>query len=71
MINLLDNAGAAINKKEGRIEITVIMTNNIAKYGVAVADDGPGGARNYKEKCFEPYFLKNHKESGTGLGLAL
>ncbi len=69
MINLLDNAVAAINKKEGRIEITVSYDEQHRKVTVAVADDGAGVPASYKRKVFEPYF--STKKSGTGLGLAI
>jgi len=69
MINLLDNAVAAINKKEGRIEITVSYDEQHRKVAVAVADDGAGVPASYKRKVFEPYF--STKKSGTGLGLAI
>ena len=69
MINLLDNAVAAINKKEGRIEITVSYDEQHRKVTVVVADDGAGVPESYKRKVFEPYF--STKKSGTGLGLAI
>ncbi len=69
MINLLDNAVAAINKKEGRIAITVSYDEQYRKVVVAVADDGAGVPASYKRKVFEPYF--STKKSGTGLGLAI
>jgi two-component system, NtrC family, nitrogen regulation sensor histidine kinase NtrY len=69
MINLLDNAVAAINKKTGRIEITVSYDEQHNKATVAVADDGAGVPASYKRKVFEPYF--STKKSGTGLGLAI
>ena len=69
MINLLDNAVAAINKKNGRIEITVSYDEQHRKVTVAVADDGAGVPLSNKRKVFEPYF--STKKSGTGLGLAI
>jgi two-component system nitrogen regulation sensor histidine kinase NtrY len=69
LINLLDNAVAAINKKEGRIEIQVSYDEQHRKAIVAVADDGPGVPSSYKRKVFDPYF--STKKSGTGLGLAI
>ena len=69
MINLLDNAVAAINKKTGRIEITVSYDEQHRKATVSVADDGAGVPSSYKRKVFEPYF--STKKSGTGLGLAI
>ena len=69
MINLLDNAVAAINKKTGRIEITISYDEQHRKVTVSVADDGAGVPSSYKRKVFEPYF--STKKSGTGLGLAI
>lgn len=69
MINLLDNAVAAINKVNGRIEITVTYDEQHHRAGVSVADDGPGVPSSSKRKIFEPYF--STKKSGTGLGLAI
>jgi two-component system, NtrC family, nitrogen regulation sensor histidine kinase NtrY len=69
MINLLDNAVAALNKKEGKIEVTVSYDEQHHKVTVSVADDGAGVPASYKRKVFEPYF--STKKSGTGLGLAI
>lgn len=69
MINLLDNAVAAINKKEGRIQITVSYDEQHHKVTVSVADNGAGVPASYKGKVFEPYF--STKKAGTGLGLAI
>jgi two-component system, NtrC family, nitrogen regulation sensor histidine kinase NtrY len=69
MINLLDNAVAAINKKNGRIEIILSYDEQHRKATVTVADDGAGVPSSNKRKVFEPYF--STKKSGTGLGLAI
>lgn len=69
MINLLDNAVAAINKKTGHIAVTVDYDEQNRRAIVAVADDGAGVPSSYKRKVFEPYF--STKKSGTGLGLAI
>lgn len=69
MINLLDNAVAAMNKKNGHIEIAVSYDEQHRRASVSVADDGPGVPSSYKRKVFEPYF--STKKSGTGLGLAI
>ncbi|WP_459923632.1 sensor histidine kinase [Desulfatiferula olefinivorans] len=68
MINLLDNAVAALNN-QGEIRIT--MDHNTAKGIVIleVADNGPGIPTSIKARLFEPYF--STKKSGTGLGLAI
>ncbi len=69
LINLLDNAVAAIDDKGGNIEITVNYDENSRKTSVAVADDGAGVPASHKRKIFDPYF--STKKSGTGLGLAI
>ena len=69
MINLLDNAVASINKKTGRIQITITFDEQRRIVRVSVADDGVGVPASYKRKVFEPYF--STKKSGTGLGLAI
>jgi two-component system nitrogen regulation sensor histidine kinase NtrY len=69
MINLLDNAVAAIDKKSGHIDITVTYDEQHRKATVTVADDGRGVPASYKRKVFEPYF--STKKAGSGLGLAI
>ncbi|MFC1533822.1 PAS domain-containing sensor histidine kinase [Thermodesulfobacteriota bacterium] len=68
MINLLDNAIAAIDDTgEVIIDLSYDGTDEIVK--VEVADNGKGIPANYKMRLFEPYF--STKEHGTGLGLAI
>jgi two-component system nitrogen regulation sensor histidine kinase NtrY len=69
MINLLDNAVAAVNKSDGRIEIRTSYNGSRHRALVEVADNGSGIPPAYKGKMFEPYF--STKRSGTGLGLAI
>ena len=69
MINLLDNAVAAVNKENGHIMIRTSYDKIHKKAKVEVADDGYGVPYSYKAKMFEPYF--STKRSGTGLGLAI
>jgi len=69
MINLLDNAVAAMDKTGGRVEITTSYDPAARKVKVEVADNGCGVPHRYKMKIFEPYF--STKKSGTGLGLAI
>ena len=68
MINLLDNAVAAI-KKEGQIDIAINFEAAQRMASVIVADSGAGVPSSDKRKMFEPYF--STKKSGTGLGLAI
>ncbi|MCL2669878.1 MAG: ATP-binding protein [Syntrophaceae bacterium] len=69
MVNLLDNAVAAIDQGPGRIEISTRYIPETGKARVTVADNGSGVSPGYKVKMFEPYF--STKQSGTGLGLAI
>ncbi len=68
MINLLDNAVAAIPSK-GRISIKLFYDKALRIVSIEVADTGTGISHEAKERLFEPYF--STKGSGTGLGLAI
>lgn len=69
MVNLLDNAVAALGGTGGRIEIRTLSDREGRMARVAVADNGCGIPPGYRIKMFEPYF--STKRSGTGLGLAI
>lgn len=69
MVNLLDNAVAAVEGKKGKIEITVSYDAQRERARVEVIDNGCGIPAGYKIKIFEPYF--STKKTGTGLGLAI
>lgn len=69
MINLLDNAVAAVNKQDGHIEIKTSYDGSRHRARVEVADNGCGIPPAYKGRMFEPYF--STKKSGSGLGLAI
>jgi two-component system nitrogen regulation sensor histidine kinase NtrY len=69
MVNLLDNAVAAVDKQNGHIVIKTSYDKIYRKSRVEVADNGCGVPYSYKAKMFEPYF--STKSAGTGLGLAI
>lgn len=69
MINLLENAVAAVSKTDGRIEVRTAYDGSRHRALVEVSDNGAGIPPAYKGKMFEPYF--STKRSGTGLGLAI
>jgi two-component system nitrogen regulation sensor histidine kinase NtrY len=69
MVNLLDNAVAAVGGKAGRIEIRAALSGNGRTARVDVADNGCGIPPGYKARMFEPYF--STKRTGTGLGLTI
>ena len=69
MVHLLDNAVAAMDKSDGRIEIRTVLESERRHVKVEVADNGCGVPPAYKTRVFEPYF--STKGTGTGLGLAI
>ena len=69
MVNLIDNAIAALTSPGGRIEVRTFYSRNNHRAVVEVADNGCGVPPSFKEKIFEPYF--STKRSGSGLGLAI
>ena len=69
MINLLDNAVAAVDRQGGRIEVRTSYDGGRHRAVVEVADNGCGIPPAYKGRMGEPYF--STKRSGSGLGLAI
>jgi two-component system nitrogen regulation sensor histidine kinase NtrY len=68
LINLLDNAVAAVEKK-GRIKISTEYDPSREVVYLEVADNGCGIAPEVRDRIFDPYF--STKEEGTGLGLTI
>jgi len=68
MINLVDNAIAAI-KKRGHIIITLAHDPITQTVRIEVSDDGAGISDEDKTRLFEPNF--STKKSGAGLGLTI
>jgi two-component system nitrogen regulation sensor histidine kinase NtrY len=68
MINLLDNAIAAIDG-DGEIFIDLSYNKEQEMVRIEVADNGKGIPPDHKMRLFEPYF--STKRHGTGLGLAI
>lgn len=68
MINLLDNAVAAISGR-GNVSIRLLYDKALRIVRIEVADTGTGIPNEDRAHLFEPYF--STKKSGTGLGLAI
>ncbi|MDB9822648.1 ATP-binding protein [Deltaproteobacteria bacterium] len=68
MINLLDNAIAAIDGT-GEVVVELSYDEDIEMVRIEVADNGKGIPSYDKMRLFEPYF--STKRHGTGLGLAI
>jgi two-component system nitrogen regulation sensor histidine kinase NtrY len=74
LINLLDNAVAALSDAEGRpaepgIRIDTEYRDALHMAAFTVSDNGPGMSDEVRDRIFEPYF--STKKEGTGLGLAI
>lgn len=68
MINLVENAIAAI-KKKGAISMVLSHDAILNRVRIEVTDDGPGISNENKTRLFEPNF--STKKSGMGLGLTI
>ena len=68
MINLLDNAIAAI-KESGHIWVTLTHDPILKRVRIEVSDDGTGISDLNKTRLFEPDF--STKKAGMGLGLTI
>jgi two-component system nitrogen regulation sensor histidine kinase NtrY len=77
VINLLDNAIAAVNiaasgdgiSNAKRIVIKTIFLQAQERFQIEIADSGTGIPDSDKVKIFDPYYTT--KQGGTGLGLAI
>ncbi|HEX9009864.1 MAG TPA: ATP-binding protein [Holophagaceae bacterium] len=67
LINLVDNALAALEGRPGAIALSLQVEGDRLRFDVA--DDGPGVPEADRDRLFEPYF--STKRKGTGLGLAI
>jgi two-component system nitrogen regulation sensor histidine kinase NtrY len=71
MINLFDNAVAALEKQVSWkvIRLQLHYDESLQMVAITMEDNGPGMDESVKRRLFEPYF--SMKEGGTGLGLAI
>ena len=76
MINLLDNAVAALGQGIGakmqlpkKITIRTHYNEVLQIAAIEMEDNGPGMTDTVRSRLFEPYF--STKTNGTGLGLAI
>jgi two-component system nitrogen regulation sensor histidine kinase NtrY len=69
LINLLDNALAAVEENAGEIRMSTTYSRSAGLVLLEVADNGSGLAPEVRARIFEPYF--STKKDGTGLGLAI
>ncbi|WP_243094455.1 ATP-binding protein [Thermus thalpophilus] len=70
LLNVLNNA-VKYTPEGGRVSVRLLRGKD--RYGIAVADTGPGIPEGEQDKVFEPFFRASTRGEveGTGLGLAL
>lgn len=70
LVNLLVNALDAV---EGAEEPTVSVTaeSHSDRVILIVSDNGPGIAKEHRQRIFDPFFTTKEPGKGTGLGLAI
>lgn len=66
-LNLLLNAAQAAQNR-GRVRVQIHPPAN-GRCLITIADDGPGIAREIRDRIFQPFFTTKHR--GTGLGLPI
>ena len=67
LLNLVENAHAAIDGAGGRIEVAARSSHEHIE--IVVSDDGPGIPADFLPRVFDPHF--STRTTGTGLGLAI
>jgi signal transduction histidine kinase len=68
LLNLLSNAGQAVDDDSGRVELSWEKMNGALR--IRVEDNGQGVPAEIRDRLFEP-FVSHAKVAGTGLGLAI
>jgi len=69
LLNLILNAADAVAPVAGRIDIRAARTAEGVR--VEIEDNGPGVARDVRDRLFEPFTTTKEVGKGTGLGLAV
>ena len=67
LFNIIRNAAQAMDKKDGRIEMIGVHTNDSAI--IKIADNGSGIPPDKLGQIFNPFFTTKDPGKGTGLGL--
>ena len=70
-LNIIINAEQAMAGTHGGGGISIKTERIDGSIRVAIADDGPGIARDNIDKLFDPFFTTKDTDGGTGLGLSI
>jgi len=70
LLNLLTNAAQAMDKPEGRIEVSTRREGREA-IAIEVSDNGKGITPAVLSRIFDPFFTTKEVGKGTGLGLSI
>lgn len=70
LINLISNAKDATEGQEAR-QVDVRLDRLAGRIRLQVHDNGPGIAKDLRERVFEPFFTTKDVNKGTGIGLSL
>jgi len=68
-VNLIGNALDAMGERGGVLALSVAVDGD--QVVAAVADSGPGIAREEQERIFRPFYSTKLSSGGTGLGLSI
>ena len=71
IINLLVNAGQALENSEQSIMVSTFINRQKTFMGIEVKDTGPGVTAAALKKMKDPFFTTRRDEGGTGLGLSI
>lgn len=71
IINLLVNAGQALENPDQSIFVRTYINKEGTLIGIEVADTGPGVSARDLKKMKDPFFTTRRDEGGTGLGLSI
>ncbi len=71
VINLLINAGQALQRRGSRVAIATGVDSARRRVWVKVQDDGCGIAPEHLARITDPFFTTRRNDGGTGLGLSL
>ncbi len=71
IINLLVNAGQALESSDQAISVSTFINKERSFIGIEVTDTGPGVGSDELKILIDPFFTTRRDDGGTGLGLSI